>query len=53
MANEKEVLSSTNRQLDERAQIVFFQKDEIIREFENKIEKEFNIMRRLAQRIRK
>jgi hypothetical protein len=40
MANEKEVLSSTNRLLDERSQFVFFQKDEIIRELENKIEKE-------------
>jgi hypothetical protein len=40
MANEKEVLSSTNRLLDGGAQFVFFQKDKIIRELENKIEKE-------------
>ena len=38
MAIEKEELSTTNRLLEERAQFVIFQKDEIIRELENKIE---------------
>ena len=38
MAIEKEDLSTTNRLLEERAQFVIFQKDEIIRELENKIE---------------